>query len=262
MSFQYDSLDEPRSKGHPSKRAPFVSFNGVGSVAAKQTAIRDRSAQLLYERRYRMIMRDSDVRRALHKQLLQTHATELDNTLFVDELGLCGEARVDVAVVNASLSGFELKSASDSLRRLPTQIEVYSRVLDYATLVVAENHLDRSLPLLPNWWGCSVVRWDGTLARIDELRPATFNPLIDPYSIAQLLWWDEAFGALETLQAAKGMRSKPRKKLWAKLVETTDLSELRSLVRTRLKTRTGWRSETTSARFGPQLAAYGAMSPL
>jgi hypothetical protein len=209
-----------------------------------------------------MSMRDLDVRRALHQLLIREHSPELDSTLFVDELGLCGEARVDVAVVNSFLSGYEIKSASDNLRRLPTQVEVYSRVLDYSTLVVAEKHLDHALPLLPNWWGCSVARWDGTLTHIDELRPATFNPLIDPYSIAQLLWWDEAFGALESLDVAKGMRSKSRKKLWEKLVEITDLSELRSLVRERLKARTGWRSETTSARFGPQLAECGAKSPL
>src|SRR5690606_1667180 len=138
-------------------------------------------------------MRDRDVRRALHGQLLDEHASELDTTLFVDELGLCGEARVDVAVVNAALAGFELKSASDTLRRFPKQVEVYSRVLDYATLVVAENHLDHALPLLPEWWGCSVVRWDGERAHLDELRPAAFNPGIDAYSVAQLLWWDEAF---------------------------------------------------------------------
>lgn len=207
-------------------------------------------------------MRDSDVRRALHCQLLEQHSSELDTTLFVDELGLCGEARVDVAVVNAALSGFELKSASDTLRRFPTQVGVYSRVLDYATLVVAENHLDRALPLLPSWWGCSVVRWDGELAHLDELWPGEFNPGIDAYAVAQLLWWDEAFGTLEMLDAAKGMRSKPRKKLWAKLVETIDLTDLRALVRQHLKSRTGWRSATTSARFGRQLAEYGALSPL
>lgn len=205
-----------------------------------------------------MTMRDRDVRRALHGQLLEDHATELDTTLFVDELGLCGEARVDVAVVNAALSGFELKSASDTLRRFPTQVEVYSRVLDYATLVVAENHLDHALPLLPDWWGCSVVRWDGELAHLDELRPATFNPGIDAYAVAQLLWWDEAFGTLETLDAAKGMRSKPRTKLWEKLVAATELTELRDLVREHLKARTGWRSVTTSARFGRQLAECDA----
>lgn len=207
-------------------------------------------------------MRDRDVRAALHTQLIADHADELDATLVVDELGLCGQARVDVAVVSAALSGFELKSASDTLRRFPTQVEVYSRVLDYATLVVAENHLDHALPLLPAWWGCSVVRWDGERAHLDEVKPPQFNPDIDPFALAQLLWWDEAFAALEHLDAAHGMRSKPRTKLWDRLAKTTDLPDLRLLVRNALKGRTGWRPVTTSARSGRELAQCGAMYPL
>lgn len=206
------------------------------------------------------VMRDRDVRAALHRQLLDEHADQLGSTLFVDELGLCGEARVDVAVVNAALSGFELKSEADTLRRFPAQIGVYSRVLDYCTLVVAESHLDHALELLPPWWGCSVVRWDGTQAWLDELRPGEFNPGIDPYALAQLLWWDEVFAALETADAARGMRSKPRTALWRRLSEVTDLPVLREIVRDALKARTRWRSATTSARFGSELAAHGAMS--
>ncbi|WP_197480754.1 sce7726 family protein [Rhodococcus sp. EPR-157] len=60
---------------------------------------------------------------------------------------------MDVAVVNGALSGFELKSARDTLRRLPKQIEIYSRVLDHAVLVVADNHLDSAMSLVPDWWG-------------------------------------------------------------------------------------------------------------
>lgn len=36
-------------------------------------------------------MRDRDVRSALHAQLLEEHADELDSTRFVGELSLCGE---------------------------------------------------------------------------------------------------------------------------------------------------------------------------
>jgi hypothetical protein len=201
---------------------------------------------------------DRDVRLALHAQLLAEHSGELASTLFVDELGLCGEARVDVAVVNAALSGFELKSASDTLRRFPTQVTVYSRVLDYSTVVVAENHLDHALALAPDWWGCQVVRWDGEHAHLDELRPAAFNPAIDAYAVSQLLWSGEVLGALDALGAAQGMRSKPRTALWRRLAEVADLGVLRQIVRDALKARSGWRSATTSARFGPELAADGA----
>ena len=82
-----------------------------------------------------MAMRDGDVRAALHSQLAGRRS------LVIDELGLCGAVRVDVATVDDALTGYELKSASDTLRRLPTQVEYYSKVLDYSVLVVADNHL-------------------------------------------------------------------------------------------------------------------------
>jgi predicted nucleic acid-binding protein len=44
-------------------------------------------------------------------------------------------------MADAELIGFEIKTARDTLRRLPTQIEAYSRYFDHAVLVVAEKHL-------------------------------------------------------------------------------------------------------------------------
>src|SRR5665647_2133318 len=90
-------------------------------------------------------MRDGDVRTALHEQLRGEHAHELDRTRILDELGLAGEVRVDVAVLNGSFSGYEIKSAKDTLRRLPKQVQVYSQILDFAVLVVADTHYDLSL---------------------------------------------------------------------------------------------------------------------
>lgn len=203
-------------------------------------------------------MRDRDLRVALYARLLDEHAGELETTRFVDELGLCGEVRVDIAVVNASLAGFELKSPADTLRRFPKQVEVYSRVLDYCTLVTAEAHLDDAMALVPAWWGCVVVRQEETAVRLDEVQPAQPNMSIDGYSLAQLLWREETLSALEALDAAKGCRSKPRKILWQQLVEAVDLDELRSIVRTALKSRQTWRAQTTSAKFGQELAASDA----
>lgn len=205
-------------------------------------------------------MRDRDVRSALHEQLLVQHAADLDSTRFVDELGLCGEVRVDVAVVNAALSGFELKSASDTLRRLPAQIDVYSRVLDYCTLVVAENHLEHAKAAILPWWGCTVAAWDGTKVSLSEETRAEMNPSIDGYSLAQLLWRDETLVALERVGAARGVRSKPRTVLWRRLADAVEIDELRVLVRDVLKCRQAWRPEATSIRSGRVLAECGARS--
>lgn len=192
------------------------------------------------------IMRDRDIRAALHARLLAEHAEDLDSTRFVDELGLCGEVRVDIAVVNAALSGFELKSAADTLRRFPKQVDVYSRVLDYCTLVTAPSHLDHALEILPKWWGCVIVREGSESVSLDEVRPAKFNKKIDGYSLAQLLWRDEVLAALDSLDAARGCKSKPRAFLWLKLVEQTDIHELRDIVRNCLKRRERWRITSPS----------------
>src|SRR5688572_30584359 len=99
-------------------------------------------------------MRDRDIRTSLHQQLERAHRHYADETLFIDELGLCqGNARIDLAVVNGSLSGYEIKSECDTLQRLPHQIEVYSRALDYITIVASETHIDKIIVLIPEWWG-------------------------------------------------------------------------------------------------------------
>ena len=189
--------------------------------------------------RYGDGMRDSDVRGALRTRLDAEH--ELSDTLFVDELGLCGQVRVDVAVVNGSLSGYELKSARDNLRRLPAQVEYYSRVLDFATLVVADCHAEAAQSYLPEWWGMVEARTAHEAVVLRDVRPSLENPNIDPYALAQLLWKPEALEILSVRGMARGLRSKPRVQIWSRLAESLELAELRAEVRTRLKSRRGWR---------------------
>jgi hypothetical protein len=53
-------------------------------------------------------MHDMDVRRAMRSILERRKKNE--SALLLDELDLCGEVRVDIAVLNDCLSGYELKS--------------------------------------------------------------------------------------------------------------------------------------------------------
>src|SRR5882724_5773501 len=99
-------------------------------------------------------MRDRDIRLGLHRELERAHRRYASETLFIDELGLCqGNARIDLAVVNGSLSGYEIKSERDTLQRLPHQVEVYSRALDYVTIVASNSHIAKTIDLIPEWWG-------------------------------------------------------------------------------------------------------------
>ncbi|UDF20134.1 sce7726 family protein [Rhodococcus qingshengii] len=190
---------------------------------------------------YGVYMRDIDVRTALHAQLAVEHADELDDTLIVDELGLCGEARVDVAVINGALSGFELKSAKDNLRRLPRQVDVYSQVLDLAVLVVAENHLADAREIIKPWWGLTVAQSSGSEVLLSVERSPRVNRSVDAMSLAQLLWREEALEELTIRDADRGVRSKPRWAVWTRLTEVVEVDELRTVVRQKLKARQSWR---------------------
>lgn len=186
-------------------------------------------------------MRDSDVRSALKSQLVEEHRDELSETLVVDELGLCNQVRVDVAVVNGALSGFEIKSANDRLTRLPGQVATYSRVLDHATLVVADRHLRLARRQIKPWWGLRVARVVDGATLVEEARPPKQNPCIDKFALAQLLWKAEAIELLSSRGLDAGVRSKPREQAWQRLADEVDLDDLRGAVRSALRARRGWR---------------------
>ncbi|KNY24774.1 sce7726 family protein [Pseudobacteroides cellulosolvens] len=189
-----------------------------------------------------MKTRDIDIRAQLHLNLKHEHAGEHD-TLIIDELGLCqGDARIDVAVVNGSIHGFEIKSESDTLERLPGQIDIYNKVLDSITIITGKCHNEGILKLIPEWWGIVIAE----KINDDEVsflvsRQSNPNPQIDPYSVVQLLWRDEALELLRRFELEKGYISKPRNKIWEKLVESFSLEELKYHVREQLKLRKNWR---------------------
>lgn len=49
--------------------------------------------------------------------------------------------RADMAVLNVCFYGIEIKSAADTLKRLPSQMEGYARYFDRTELIVAPKHL-------------------------------------------------------------------------------------------------------------------------
>ena len=69
-------------------------------------------------------MRDIDVRQAVKSYLKALHEDD-PATRIVEEMGIwAGSVRIDIAVINGELSGFELKSDSDTLQRLPLQADI------------------------------------------------------------------------------------------------------------------------------------------
>lgn len=177
---------------------------------------------------------DRECRELLKRHLVET-LIDLD-TVVLDELGLCqGDVRIDVAAIGGALAGFEIKSPADTLARWPKQCRFYSKVVDFAWLVATEKALEKAQA--PGWWGLIRIVETTDQLGLRVIRPAVRNPKPDPYSIARLLWRDEAIAALDALGLARGVRSQPRAKAWRRLAAEAPLDHLRSAVLAALKVR-------------------------
>src|SRR3989338_2418714 len=76
-----------------------------------------------------------------------------------EEFGVShGTARIDFAIVNGVMHGYEIKSDRDTLDRLPEQMKQYNTVFDKMTLVVCKKHLYHAVNAVPSWWGIILVK--------------------------------------------------------------------------------------------------------
>ena len=198
-------------------------------------------------------MRDSDIRLVLDALLRARHVREPD-TIIRHEVGLCaGKRRIDVIIVNSELSGYEIKSDEDTLNRLLGQAETYGCVLDRAILVTTKRHVDHALGVLPNWWGIIVARAEHDDICLDSVRDPALNNQHVAFSLAQLLWREEALEELRLRDKSQGLSKKARHYVWAALANAISLDELRSVVRARLKARPDWPGGQLRAPYGVTL---------
>lgn len=185
-------------------------------------------------------MHDRDIRDAVHVMLSKQHADDV-GTRVVDEMGIwSGTVRIDIAVINGSLTGFELKSDRDTLERLPSQAELYSRIFDQMYLVVGSRHYAKARKLVPAWWGITVAKQGTTGVELVERRSARINPKPDPVLLAKLLWRQEALDVLEAFGLARGWRSKTTDMIHNRLATELPLDQVSNSVREALKKRSGW----------------------
>lgn len=182
-------------------------------------------------------MNDLDIRLALLSHLREQHADQPD-TLIVEEVNVRqGQSRVDLAVVNGRLHGYEIKSQRDTLSRLKRQLEDYRAVFDELTVVIGLKHLTGVLGELPSWCGIVLAEWVDGVVTFEPFREPRRNLDRDPLALAQLLWREEALAVLERHDCARGVRSKPRAAMWARLADSLALEDLAEEVRDALKAR-------------------------
>ena len=187
---------------------------------------------------------DKIIRTALRTYLSKLHAGDRKLRI-VEEFGVeHGAARVDVAVVNGILHGYEIKSDRDTLSRLPEQMDAYNAVFDQVTLILGKQHLYEAINLVPDWWGILIAKvvTDSSVG-FTRIREAKENIGQRNLSIARLLWRGEALRILEEAGEAGGLRSKPRARIYEKLSTIFDQTTLEEKVRDVLFVREDWRSD-------------------
>lgn len=188
---------------------------------------------------------DKLIRTALKEKLEIEHRND-SRLKIIEELGVShGTARVDIAVVNGVIHGYEIKSDMDTLQRLPEQMNIYNSVFTQMTLVVGKNHLYEAINIIPDWWGVTVAKLDTNGSVVFNcIRKAGNNLNQDSVSMARLLWKDEALELLEKEGEADGLRSKCRSNIYEKLSKIFDQKTLEDKVRETIFFREDWRSDS------------------
>ena len=163
----------------------------------------------------------------------------------IEELGVHhGTARIDFALINGTMHGYEIKSDCDTLDRLPEQIEEFNAVFDELTLVVGRRHLYRSIHIVPDWWGVVVAKFDSNDHIIFQtIREPDNNKDQVGASVVGLLWRKEALQILKDRNEADGLRGKPREIIYERLAAVLDIETLKRTVSTLLVSREHWRSD-------------------
>lgn len=176
---------------------------------------------------------DKTVRKILLIELGKKYKSNSDTAIIPEFPLLNGSARIDIAVVNGIMHGYELKSDLDTLTRLQSQMYAYNLIFDKVTLVVGKRHIIEALHLIPEWWGITVARDDNysRTPRLIPIREAVHNPTQNMHIIAHMLWKDEMLNILSSMGVSKRVSDKPKQYLCNILVSSIHQDELKTHVR-------------------------------
>jgi hypothetical protein len=182
-------------------------------------------------------LRDPDIRAVLLREI-EKQFPDKAHDLILQEFG-CKVARIDIAVVNGALHGFEIKSDCDSLERLAGQIAQYSRIFDYVTLVCGKKLFHAAIEEIPKWWGIQLAVEENSEVTIADIRLPIQNPSQNKMALARMLWKDEALKCLRQ-NGRKGVTSRQSaEEVWAEAAKRLDLRVLADAVRFAIKARGG-----------------------
>lgn len=179
--------------------------------------------------------KDADIRGPLISWLALKHPYD-GSTGIVEELEIPRpSARIDVAVVNGEIAGFEIKSDADTLIRLKTQIPAFSLYFDKVSLVTTKKHLRDAQRTIPKWWGIIIFKKDNSFEIFRQSKKNKNKNLsanLHSLSKTEIMW----LLSLSNKHYKKNMRKIELVNLCLEIEDTKKLSEnIRTALRNRSK---------------------------
>jgi len=188
------------------------------------------------------MLKDADIRDSLYKSIESQNSKAVYR--IIPEMAICdGLARVDVAVANGRLCGYEIKSDADSLVRLSSQQMYYDRTFDNISIVVGKKFAPYIQEEIPSWWGILIAtQKKNGVVTLKKERAAGHNPNVSAEALLDLLWHDEVKELLKA-SGMKGLSGKNRRILRKLACDCLPFEQVREFTRETLKNRDEWRPE-------------------
>lgn len=187
-----------------------------------------------------MYIYDSDIRKVLYSEFLKEKKFTKNpkETIIIDEFSSSySSARIDISVLNGSLYGYEIKSERDTLERLPKQIEYYSKIFEYITVVTTKKYTKKINEIVPEFFGIFLIENKKGILKLKKIRSPKKNRNIDYFELAKLLWREELKEILKENKIKK-VSSLTRIELTKKVAENIPNDIIKNFVLTKIKDRT------------------------
>ena len=186
-----------------------------------------------------MYIYDSNIRKVLYSEFLKEKKfiKNPKETIIIDEFSSSySSARIDISVLNGSLHGYEIKSERDTLERLPKQVEYYTKIFEYITVVTTEKYIKKVIEIIPEFFGIFLIENKKGILKLKKIRNSKKNKNIDYFELAKLLWKEELKEILKENKIKK-VSSLTRIELTKKLVENIPCNIIKKNVLNKIKNR-------------------------
>ena len=187
-----------------------------------------------------MYIYDSNIRKVLYSEFLKEKkfTKNPEDTIVIDEFSSSySSARIDISVLNGSLHGYEIKSERDTLERLPKQIEYYTKIFEYITVVTTDKYTEKIIEIVPDFFGIFLIEKKKNKLKLKKIRNSKKNKNIDYFELTKLLWKEELKEILKENDIKK-VSSLTRLELTKKVFENIPQNIIKKCVLTKIKNRT------------------------